>query len=358
MTYNLSKAPAQLPPLETLQFGKLFTSHILKADWTRSGGWEAPRIEPYADLQLSPAASSLHYALQCFEGMKAYRRKDGEVFLFRPDMNAKRMQKSSVRLEMPGFGEEEFVECIKRLVSTDRDWIPQEKGYSLYIRPTMISTDRCLGVASPDNVMFYTILSPVGPYYKEGFKPVKLLADNQNVRAWRGGSGNYKVGANYGPTIFPQKLAAQKGYSQVLWLGEGDIVTEVGAMNIMFYWTNKSGEREVVTCPLDEGTVLPGVTRDSCLTLLREWGEVKVSERVITIHDVVEAVKEGRMHEAFGTGTAAIVSLVEEISYGGAAYKIPVPDKKDGLALRLLDKIQQIQMAEIEHPWSVHVPVK
>lgn len=342
----------ELPPLDTLQFGHTFTSHMLTCNWSRGGGWEAPVIDKYQNLSLSPAASSLHYALQCFEGMKAYRRKDGKVFLYRPDMNARRMIRSSTRLEMPGFDPEQFVETIKKLVWVDRDWIPQERGYSLYVRPTMIATERCLGVAAPETAMFFVILSPVGPYYKEGFKPIKLLADKNNVRAWDGGVGDYKVGANYGPTIRPQRMAGEKGYSQVLWLGPGDTVTEVGSMNMLFYWTNEAGEKEVVTAPLD-GTVLPGVTRDSVLTLLKEWGECKVTERQVTIHEVIKAVQEGRMHEAFGTGTAAVISLVNGISYDDVEYPIPVADKDGGVALRLLDTIQGIQMGDIEHKWSV-----
>eukprot|EP00756_Hemistasia_phaeocysticola_P003199 Hpha_TRINITY_DN12121_c1_g1::TRINITY_DN12121_c1_g1_i1::g.81779::m.81779/K00826/E2.6.1.42, ilvE; branched-chain amino acid aminotransferase len=341
-----------LPPLDKLQFGHVFTPHMLTCDWSRSQGWEAPVIDKYQNLSLSPAASSLHYALQCFEGLKAYRRKDGKVFMFRPDMNARRMLRSSTRLEMPGFNPDQFVETVKKLVWMDREWIPTEKGYSLYVRPTMIATEKCLGVAAPETAMFFVILSPVGPYYKEGFKPVKLLADKNNVRAWAGGVGDYKVGANYGPTIRPQRLAAEKGYSQVLWLGPGDTVTEVGSMNMLFYWTNEQGDKEVVTAPLD-GTVLPGVTRDSVLTLLREWGECKVTEREITIHEVAKACQEGRMIEAFGTGTAAVISLVNGISYDDVEYSIPVPEKEDGVALRLLDTVQGIQCGELEHPWSV-----
>lgn len=349
---QVPNAKVDLPPLDKLQFGHVFTSHMLTCDWSRSEGWEPPVIDKYQNLSLSPAASSLHYALQCFEGMKAYRRKDGKVFLFRPDMNARRMIRSSTRLEMPGFSPEQFVETVKKIVWLDRDWIPTEKGYSLYIRPSMIATERCLGVAAPETAKFFVILSPVGPYYKEGFKPVKLLADKNNVRAWAGGVGDYKLGANYGPTIRPQRLAAEKGYSQVLWLGPGDTVTEVGSMNMLFYWTNKDGDKEVVTAPLD-GTVLPGVTRDSVLTLLREWGECKVTERNITIQEVAEACQEGRMIEAFGTGTAAVISLVNGISYDDVEYSIPVPDKEDGVALRLLDTVQGIQCGELEHPWSV-----
>lgn len=349
---NATDAKVDLPPLDTLQFGHTFSSHMLTCQWTRSGGWEAPVIDKYQNLSLSPAASSLHYALQCFEGMKAYRRKDGKVFLYRPDMNAHRMIRSSTRLEMPGFNPEQFVETIKRLVWLDREWIPMEKGYSLYVRPTMIATEQCLGVAAPTSAMFFVILSPVGPYYKEGFKPVKLLADKNNVRAWNGGVGDYKVGANYGPTIRPQRMAGEKGYSQVLWLGPGDTVTEVGSMNMLFYWTNEAGEKEVVTAPLD-GTVLPGVTRDSVLTLLREWGECKVTEREVTIQEIIKAVQEGRLHEAFGTGTAAVISLVNGISYDDVEYPIPVADKDTGVALRLLDTIQGIQMGDIEHKWSV-----
>ena len=354
--YNISfYSPVNLPPLETLQFGKVFSNHMLKIDWTAENGWEAPRIEPYADLKLSPAASSLHYSLQCFEGMKAYRRESGEVRLFRPDMNSKRMNRSTERLALPTFDNEEFVKVLKELVKVDQEWIPQQKGYSMYIRPTVISTDVCLGVAPAAAAQLFIITCPVGPYYKDGFKPVSLLADSANVRAWNGGTGDYKVGGNYGPTIAPQMAAAKKGYQQILWLGPENTVTEVGAMNMFFLFVNDDGQKELITAPL-EGTVLPGVTRDSVLQLAGQIEGLKVTERQFTMDEVAERSRKGQVLESFGTGTAAIVSPVDCIHWEGTDYKIPVPE--NSLATQLMNTIQDIQYGDVEYKkdnWSIVV---
>eukprot|EP01059_Diplonema_ambulator_P031848 TRINITY_DN598_c0_g2_i1.p1 TRINITY_DN598_c0_g2~~TRINITY_DN598_c0_g2_i1.p1 ORF type:complete len:380 (+),score=119.36 TRINITY_DN598_c0_g2_i1:70-1209(+) len=352
LTVTPSGKPVNLPPLETLEFGKTFSSHMLQVDWTADGGWGAPRIVPYANLSLSPAASSLHYALQCFEGLKAYRRKDGSVYLFRPDMNSKRMNRSTERLALPTFDNAEFEKVLKELVKLDKEWIPQEKGYSLYIRPTVISTDVCLGVAPPKAAQLFIITCPVGPYYKSGFKPVKLLADAENVRAWQGGTGSYKVGGNYAPTILPQVKAAKSGYSQILWLGPNETITEVGAMNLMFVFKKADGSKELVTSPLD-GTVLPGVTRDSILNLAKGFEGYTVSERVITMPEIIEKLNSQSLVESFGTGTAAIVSPVSAISYKGTEYAIPVPE--NSLAMRVMNTIQDIQYGDIPHEWSVRV---
>eukprot|EP01063_Lacrimia_lanifica_P021967 TRINITY_DN29678_c0_g1_i1.p2 TRINITY_DN29678_c0_g1~~TRINITY_DN29678_c0_g1_i1.p2 ORF type:complete len:379 (+),score=180.27 TRINITY_DN29678_c0_g1_i1:52-1188(+) len=353
LTVQKSDKPVDLPPLEDLAFGKTFSNHMLQVDWTREGGWEAPRIVPYGDLTLSPAASSLHYALQCFEGQKAYRKKSGEVLMFRPDMNAKRLNRSTERLALPTFDNGEFIEVVKKLVEVDKEWIPQEKGYSLYVRPTVISTDVCLGVAPAAAAQLFVITCPVGPYYKEGFKPVSLYADNENVRAWKGGSGDFKLGANYGPTISPAMGVAKKGYSQILWLGPNNTITEVGAMN-MFFLFQKDGQKELVTCPLD-GTVLPGVTRDSVLKLAAREG-VTVSEREYTMDEVVGRLAKGEVCEAFGTGTAAIISMVDKIHFAGQDYDIPVPE--DSLSVKMLNTIQDIQYGDVASPfdgWSVKV---
>jgi len=271
-----------------------------------------------------------------------------------------RLNTSCRALCMPTFDGKEFLECIKELVKTDKDWIPNEKGYSMYIRPTIISTDPALGVAPPRNVKLFVILSPVGPYYPTGFAPIKLFADPKNVRAWPGGAGNVKAGGNYGPTIRPQLEAQAMGCQQVLWLfGDTLEVTEVGTMNQFFVWTNKQGEKEIVTAPLD-GTILPGVTRDSILQLLRDDGEYKVSERPYTLVEIIEAINEGRMIESFGAGTAAIVSPVKGIIYNETEYEIPL-DKSDPTATSgpltkyLFDKLLRIQYGEESEPygWSV-----
>ncbi|KAJ9469669.1 hypothetical protein DIPPA_00128, partial [Diplonema papillatum] len=341
-----------LPPLETLKFGEKFSKHMLKANWTRKDGWQRPEIVPYGNLSLSPAASSLHYALQCFEGMKAYKTADGEVRLFRPDMNAARMNRSTARLDLPTFDGKEFVECLKELIRVDSDWVPQKHGYSLYIRPTVISTDVCLGVAPAASAMLFMIMSPVGPYWKEGFKPVKLFADNVNVRAWKGGTGAYKLGANYGPTIHPAVDAASHGYQQILWLGPGDSITEVGAMNLFVVFKGDDGTPELVTAPLESGLVLPGVTRDSILALAKETG-LKTSVREYTMPELVERLAKGQVLEAFGAGTAAIVCPVDGINYAGKDHSIPCPE--NSVANSMMEKLQAIQYGEVQHPWSVAV---
>eukprot|EP00668_Euglena_longa_P001267 GGOE01001499.1.p1 GENE.GGOE01001499.1~~GGOE01001499.1.p1 ORF type:complete len:370 (-),score=86.31 GGOE01001499.1:410-1519(-) len=350
-----SNKPVSLPPLDQLVFGKVLATHMFQCSWTEQDGWGTPTISEVEDLRLSPAASVLHYAIECFEGLKAYIDKEGRIRLFRPDMNAKRMQRSCRRIGLPTFGVEEFIQAIKQLVILDKDWIPRERGYSLYLRPTCISTHAVLGVAPPETALFYIITSPVGPYYKCGFKPVKLLVNEAYNRAWKGGTGQYKLGSNYGCTILPQVEAAAQGYSQLLWVNDG-VITEVGSMNLMMYWKTKEGVAEVVTAPLTEGTILPGVTRDSAIQLLQQWG-YKVREDIYTITEFVEAHKEGRILEVFGTGTAAIMSPVSHINYQGVDYAIPTPSTaSDSLAVKLMEELLAIQYGDRgDHPWSVVV---
>ncbi|XXQ33839.1 Branched-chain-amino-acid transaminase [Plasmodiophora brassicae] len=367
-------------PKEQLVFGKTFTDHLLTMDWSKPAGWTAPQITAYAPFCLDPAATVFHYALACFEGMKAYVDDDNQIRLFRPDMNMKRLLNSADRLVMPCPDEHIMLDGIKELVKLDKDWIPKGLGYSLYIRPTLISTYPFLGVAPSEAVRFYTIMSPVGPYYASGFKAVSLYADHEHVRAWPGGAGGSKIGANYAPAIKAQRLAMSRGFAQVLWLFGPDLqITEVGTMNQFFFFKNRDGEPELVTAPLTDGTILPGITRDSILTLCREWGEFKVSERKITLHEVMEAVEEDRMIEAFGSGTAAIVSPVKSVHFQGKDYPIPL-DPKDpngqagALTQRISRTIMDIQVGrvlrvhtafdtepctsqygKVDHPWSVIV---
>ncbi|OQS05329.1 branched-chain-amino-acid aminotransferase [Thraustotheca clavata] len=342
---------------EKLKFGTTFSDHMLEIDWDAEKGWGKPLIRPYGPLNIDPASSSLHYALQCFEGMKAYINDDGKIRLFRPDMNMARMNSSMERLFLPTFDSKEMIECIKQLVLLDKDWIPKGDGYSLYLRPTGISTHPHIGVSASSKAKVFVILSPVGPYYPEGFAPVKLYADDKYVRAWPGGTGNTKIGGNYGSTIMPQYEASKKGYSQILWLfGEEHFVTEVGTMNLFVYWINENGEKELVTAPLHRGDILPGVTRDSILQLTRGWGEFKVTEHTITMPSIVKAQKEGRLLEIFGSGTAAIISPVELINYNGVDINVPL-DAEDGksgkLTKRIWKEMTDIQYGRVEHPWSV-----
>jgi len=259
---------------------------------------------------------------------------------------------------MPGtdFVPEELIRCIGELVRVDQDWIPSGEGYSLYLRPTVIATHPYLGVSPPDDLLLYVITSPVGPYYASGFDPVRLTADTPYVRAWPGGSGNSKVGGNYAPTMKPGRDAAAKGYSQILWVfGEKEEVTEVGAMNVFFLLENtKNGRRELVTPPLDRGDILPGVTRQSILELCREWGEFDVVERWITMPEIRDAAEEGRLVEAFGAGTAAIVTPISGIQYRGSDIEIPATGD---LTKRLFSDLMGIQYGRVEGPegWSVRI---
>lgn len=347
------------PKKEDLLFGTTLSDHMLMVKWEKSNGWEAPKIVPYQNLSLSPAATSLHYGLQCFEGMKAYKSiSDDSLRLFRPDKNMERLTNSMDRLNMPGadLDQQELIDCIAELVRTDKKWIPSGEGYSLYIRPTVIATDPYLGLASPNSLLLYVITSPVGPYYKSGFNPVRLTADTKFVRAWPGGTGNAKVGGNYAPTMKPTAEATKSGYSQVLWLfGDNHEVTEVGSMNLFFVMINKDTQKkELVTAPLTRGDILPGVTRDSVLALARSWGDFEVSERFPTMTEIKQASEENRLLEAFGAGTAAVVTPVSCIQYQGKDIEIP---SVGSVTQRVWDEITGIQYGKIEGPegWSLKI---
>eukprot|EP00527_Entomoneis_sp_CCMP2396_P000637 CAMPEP_0198152744 /NCGR_PEP_ID=MMETSP1443-20131203/61147_1 /TAXON_ID=186043 /ORGANISM="Entomoneis sp., Strain CCMP2396" /LENGTH=387 /DNA_ID=CAMNT_0043818859 /DNA_START=27 /DNA_END=1190 /DNA_ORIENTATION=- len=348
------------PPKEDLLFGTTFSDHMLMVEWDQKRNWSAPRIVPYQDLKICPASSCLHYGLQCFEGMKAYKAlSDGTLRLFRPDMNMKRLKSSMERLHMPGsdLNSDELLKCIGELVRLDEKWIPEGEGYSLYLRPTVIATHKFLGLAPPNSLLLYVITSPVGPYYKTGFKPIRLTADTNYVRAWPGGTGNAKVGGNYAPTMKPQAEASSQGYSQVLWLfGPHDEITEVGAMNVFFFLVNKeTGRRELVTAPLDRGDILPGVTRDSILYLARHWGEdFDVSERWLTMGELQEAAADNRLIEAFGAGTAAVVNPISCIQYKGEDIDIPATGD---LTKRIWNDITSIQYGTMagHEGWSVKI---
>jgi branched-chain amino acid aminotransferase len=305
--------------------------------------------------------STVYTGLQCFEGMKAYKSLDNDkqLRLFRPDLNMIRLSNSMDRLHMQGadFDHQELVKCIMQLVKVDKKWIPYGEGYSLYLRPTVIATHKFLGLAAPDSLLLYVITSPVGPYYKSGFNPIRLTADTSYVRAWPGGTGNSKVGGNYASTMKPAAEAAKKGYSQVLWLfGDNDEVTEVGAMNVFFYLINKeTGRPELVTPPLTRGDILPGVTRASILELARSWNEFDVSERFPTMAELKEAAEDNRLLEAFGAGTAAVVTPIECIQYQGKDIEIPAVGS---VTKRMWDEITSIQYGKKPGPtgWSVVIP--
>uniref|UniRef100_A0A672LC86 Branched-chain-amino-acid aminotransferase n=1 Tax=Sinocyclocheilus grahami TaxID=75366 RepID=A0A672LC86_SINGR len=272
LTIERNPALKPKPDPSTLVFGKQFSDHMLTVSWSEAGGWQAPQIKPFQNLSLHPASSALHYSIELFEGMKAFRGVDNRIRLFRPMLNMERMYRSTERSCLPLFDKGELIKCINKLVEIDREWVPYSTDASLYIRPTFIGTEPSLGVSRAGHALLFVIIGPVGPYFATGgFSPVSLLADPRYVRAWRGGVGEYKMGGNYGPTIAVQSEAAKQKCQQVLWLyGENEEITEVGTMNLFIYWTTEKGEKELVTPPLD-GIILPGVTRQSLLDLAREW---------------------------------------------------------------------------------------
>lgn len=343
--------PKQKPDENSLGFGKYFTDHMFIMDHDYENGWHNARIVPYGNLSLSPASTVLHYGEEIFEGMKAYLTEDGKIQLFRPYENAKRMNSSADRLCLPEIPEEDFVEAIKKLVEIDKKWIPTAKGTSLYIRPFMFGNDETLGVHTVHHSMFVIILSPVGSYYKEGLNPVKILIETEDVRAVRGGTGFAKCGGNYAASSRAGKKAEEKGYSQVLWLDgvERKYIEEVGAMNVMFKING-----EVIT-PALLGSILPGITRKSCLEILKKEG-IKATERKLSLEELTNAVENGTLEEAWGCGTAAVISPIGLIEVNGKKYEIN-NGKIGPVSQMLYDKITGIQTGKIkdEFGWTVEV---
>lgn len=320
-----------------LGFGKYFSDHMFLMDYSPSRGWHNAHIQPYGPLNLDPATSVLHYGQEAFEGLKAYRGKDNGIYLFRHRDNIKRMNASCERLVMPPLPVELVSDAIRQLVILDREWIPRCSNCALYIRPNIIGVDPQLGVRPSDTFLFYVIIGPVGAYYPEGFNPVSIFVSDQYVRAVRGGIGQAKTSGNYAASLLAQQEARTRGYSQVLWLDgvERRFVEEVGTMNIFF----KIGD-ELVTSPLT-GSILPGITRDSTLEVLRYW-QLPVSERLLSIDDLVAGLQDGSVTEVFGTGTAAIIAPVGTICFKGKDYK--VGDGKTGpVSQRLFDYLLAVQ---------------
>lgn len=351
-------SPKPKLPKNELVFGKTFTDHMLEVEWDAETGWGAPKISPYHNLSLDPSTIVFHYAFELFEGMKAYRDRDGKIRTFRGDKNMARMNKSAERIALPQFDGEELQKLIDQLLILDQDFVPEGKGYSLYLRPTLIGTTASLGVSTPDKALLFVIASPVGPYYSSGFKPVNLEATDYAVRAWPGGVGDKKLGANYAPCVLPQLQASKRGFHQNLWLfGDEGFITEVGTMNAFFVFRDPdTGKKELTTAPLD-GTILEGVTRDSILELARtrlpkdEW---IVTERKFTIHEVKKAAENGNLVEAFGAGTAAVVSPIKNIGFKGEDIPVPVSLGNSGeLTAEVAEWIRKIQYGEEEYKnWS------
>ncbi len=325
------------PDENKLGFGTLFTDHMFNMDYAPDKGWHNARIEPYAPFVLDPATMIFHYGQGIFEGLKAYRTADGHIQMFRPQANLKRMNYSAGKLCIPKIDEAFALEALKELLRVEQAWVPSAPGTSLYIRPTVIATDPYLGVRASHTYRFYIILSPVGAYYPEGFNPVKIMVTREHVRAVRGGIGDTKTMANYAASLLAGEKAHEAGYTQVLWLDgvEQKYVEEVGSMNILFVI-----DGELVT-PMLNGSILPGVTRDSVLALAKSWG-MPVSERRISIDEVFEAHTAGRLSEIFGSGTAAVVSPVGELKYEDRVITIG-GGKVGPVAQRLFDIISDIQ---------------
>ncbi len=344
--------PKQRPDYDNLGFGRYFTDHMFLMNYTEGQGWHDARIVPYAPIALDPSAMVFHYAQEMFEGMKAYLTPDGEVQLFRPMKNIERMRNTNDRLCIPQIPDEDVLQAIKETVLFDKDWIPKKVGTSLYIRPFIIATDPQLGVHPSHTYIFCIILSPVAAYYAEGINPVKIFIEREYVRAVKGGTGFAKVGGNYASSLKGQEKAARLGYSQVLWLDgvERKYIDEVGAMNVFFVLGD-----EVVTPALTEGNILPGVTRASCIELLRSKG-YKVSERKVSVDELYEAYDKGELKEAFGTGTAAVISPIGTLD--DENKKALINDGKIGeISQMLYDTLTGIQWGTLPDPfgWTMKI---
>lgn len=347
-----AKVLKEKPDQNNLGFGNYFTDHMFLMNYTEGVGWHDARIVPYGPLPINPATMVLHYAQETFEGLKAYRTKEGKILLFRPEMNAARMIRSNERLCMATIPVEMFIEAVEAIVSYEQDWIPSLPETSLYIRPFVFASEASVGVHPAKTYTFVIILSPVGAYYPEGVNPVKIWVEDEYVRAVKGGTGFTKCGGNYAASIAAQVKAESHGYTQVLWLDgvHRKYVEEVGTMNVMFVIDGK-----VVTAPL-EGSVLPGVTRDSIIHILKDWG-YEVEERELSIDELMEAGRNGKLTEAFGTGTAAVISPVGQLYYKGE--EIVINDFKTGsLTQKLYDTLTGIQWGNLEDKYNWTKEVK
>ncbi len=338
-------------PVGPVPFGTCMTDHMFLMNYETGKGWHDARIVPYAPFQIDPACMVLHYAQEIFEGMKAYRDPTGAIRLFRPTENFKRMNRSCERLCIPEVNVDDCVEAVKALVRVEQDWVPHEKDTSLYIRPFIFATDNHIGVHASHTYIFAIIVCPVGSYYPEGLAPVKIMIEEEDVRAVRGGTGYTKCGGNYAASLRAGDRAEKQGYSQVLWLDgvEQKYIEEVGAMNVLFKING-----EIVT-PMLTGSILPGITRMSCLELLRSWGYT-VTERRISVDELVGAARDGSLEEAFGSGTAAVVSPIGEASFH--RHKFIVSGGKIGpVTQKLYNCLTDIQWGRAEDPfgWSVKV---
>ena len=354
MKYDISitktTTPKEKPTDESkLGFGKIFTDHMFMMDYSAGKGWYNARIIPFGPIAIHPASTVLHYGAEIFEGLKAYRAADGTIRMFRPMENIQRLNRSAERLCLPELDEESALDILNTMVELEKDWVPHSEGTSLYIRPFMYGNDPHLGVHAVKEATFVVICSPVGAYYPEGLNPVKIAIEAHDVRAVRGGTGYAKCGGNYAASLRAGEKAEKKGYTQVLWLDgvEQKYIEEVGAMNVMF----KIGGK-IVTPALDSGSILPGITRKSCLELLRDWG-FEVEERKISVDELFAAAASGALEEAWGTGTAAVVSPIGQLYYQDTSYTL-CGGKIGQTAQKLYDNLTGIQWGKLAdtHGWS------
>lgn len=336
---------------DNLEFGRKFTDHMVEATYS-DGKWQTMEIKPYGPITFDPSVMALHYGQTIFEGMKAYYVDDSTINLFRPKDHLRRFNKSAKRLSMPEMDESLFLGALEELIKLDYEWVPKKHGQALYLRPVMFASEEYLVAKASDEYRFYLIASPVGAYYKEGFNPVKLTTTNEFVRAVEGGTGESKAGGNYGGSFLPAKKANEEGYTQVLWLDakEHKYVEEVGTMNIFFLMGDK------LITPKLSGSVLPGITRRSVITLATEWG-IKAGERKILIDEIFEAHENGKLTEVFGTGTAAVISPVGLIHHNGRTLTLDQKNIGD-FAKRTFDKITGIQYGKVDDVYNWTHPVR
>ena len=342
ITITKTTHPGTLPPSDQLGFGTVFTDHMFLMDYSADKGWHDARVVPYGPITMSPAASVLHYGTEVFEGMKAYRRPDGGVQLFRPWENVARLNRSCERLGLPQLDPDDALQAIKTVVKVDENWVPSDPGTSLYIRPFLYGTDPTLALHGVHEATFAVILSPSGSYFKNGLQPVPIMVETEDVRAVRGGTGEAKCGGNYGAANRAGDRAIEKGFSQVLWLDgvERKYVEEGGGMNVMFKIN---------------GSILRGVTRKSAIELLKSWG-VPVEERLLSVDELFDAAASGALEEAWCIGTAAVISPIGELSWGDRDYK--VNDNKIGaLSQKLYDELTGIQWGTKPDPFGWVCPI-
>ncbi|ASN06038.1 branched-chain amino acid aminotransferase [Virgibacillus necropolis] len=343
---NLCSTGKEKPESDQLQFGRVFTDHMFIMDYSQPEGWHDARIVPYQPLTIDPSSMVFHYGQTVFEGLKAYLSPEGDAQLFRPEKNLERLNRSNDRLCIPPIDEDFALEAIKRLVALEKEWIPDSEGTSLYIRPFIISTEPYLGVAPSQQYKFIVILSPVGAYYKEGINPVKIAVENNFVRTVTGGTGEAKTGGNYAASLKAQELVANSGYAQVLWLDgiERKYIEEVGSMNVFFKING-----EVVT-PALNGSILEGVTRNSVIQLLKHWN-IPIIERKVSMEEVYQAYKDGLLEEAFGAGTAAVISPIGQLTW--KLEHLFINNGKTGeIAKKLYDTLTEIQYGKQEDPFG------